>query len=497
MLPARQLRVSLRRAVARGNPTLSLPLTLPLPLALARASFSSLSSASKTPSSQLSRQRPQTPFHMLSLSGLPPTPCRLYRSDSSKPNQKPSQQAKKKPAPKKKAKPKTFYEQLNVAKDASQDKIRKSYLELARKHHPDSKVEGGDPSLFADIASAYKVLKDSDSRQRYDSRLEQGNDGDDDMDWGDASSYVDSDMSNAKVLYSQAILMFGDGAMPLFHPLVARLFIHLGVPQVEENNQPRFPSYKRQAPWVIVAILTLFFLKGTYTSWESGQVQESLTEEEVATRRGRACKLVACAAAVGFVVLKRKKWDIYSADAERVKERFQSLIKGKIENDSLNDLRNLDAVIRLLPRVTFVMVGGTIIGSYAVAPLSWTLPDTTWHDPRWQSVQWNASKVMQGLGAVSLICYQLLRRRAVGVMDVGGWSLVLTALTGRFIGWMFSFVLTGFSDRRPEEAGQVVVSEEKEGDVVGDVVSAFCHKCGAKYKASESKFCSSCGVARV
>jgi molecular chaperone DnaJ len=64
-----------------------------------------------------------------------------------------------------------YYEILGVAKDASQDEIKKAFRKLAMKHHPDRNA-GEDPAaselLFKEAKEAYEVLMDSGKRARYD-----------------------------------------------------------------------------------------------------------------------------------------------------------------------------------------------------------------------------------------------------------------------------------------------------------------------------------------
>jgi DnaJ-class molecular chaperone len=63
----------------------------------------------------------------------------------------------------------TLYDILGVAKDATDDAIRKAYRKLARKHHPD--VNPGDAAAeatFKRVASAYEVLSDPKKRAAYD-----------------------------------------------------------------------------------------------------------------------------------------------------------------------------------------------------------------------------------------------------------------------------------------------------------------------------------------
>ncbi|NTW30447.1 MAG: molecular chaperone DnaJ [Candidatus Moranbacteria bacterium] len=61
---------------------------------------------------------------------------------------------------------KDYYSILGVARDASQDDIKKAFRKLAHKHHPDK--QGGDEAKFKEANEAYGVLSDSEKRKRYD-----------------------------------------------------------------------------------------------------------------------------------------------------------------------------------------------------------------------------------------------------------------------------------------------------------------------------------------
>jgi molecular chaperone DnaJ len=64
---------------------------------------------------------------------------------------------------------KSLYDVLGVAKNASQDEIKKAYRKLAREYHPDRNP--GDKSAeekFKEIQGAYDVLSDTEKRKQYD-----------------------------------------------------------------------------------------------------------------------------------------------------------------------------------------------------------------------------------------------------------------------------------------------------------------------------------------
>lgn len=61
-----------------------------------------------------------------------------------------------------------YYEVLGVAKDASQDEIKRAYRRLAKKYHPDLNKGGGSGERFKEVAEAYEVLSDSNKRAQYD-----------------------------------------------------------------------------------------------------------------------------------------------------------------------------------------------------------------------------------------------------------------------------------------------------------------------------------------
>ena len=62
-----------------------------------------------------------------------------------------------------------YYEVLGVAKDASEEDIKKAYRKLAKKYHPD--MNPGDKNAeakFKEASEAYAILSDAEKRQKYD-----------------------------------------------------------------------------------------------------------------------------------------------------------------------------------------------------------------------------------------------------------------------------------------------------------------------------------------
>jgi DnaJ family protein C protein 7 len=82
----------------------------------------------------------------------------------------------------KKSKRKDYYKILNVAKDATEEEIKKAYRKEALKHHPDRHAEADDATKaeeevkFKEVGEAYSILSDKQKKHRYDTGqdLEEG-----------------------------------------------------------------------------------------------------------------------------------------------------------------------------------------------------------------------------------------------------------------------------------------------------------------------------------
>jgi curved DNA-binding protein len=63
---------------------------------------------------------------------------------------------------------KDYYGIMGVARDATQDEIKRAYRKLARKYHPDVSKEPDAEARFKELGEAYEVLRDPEKRAAYD-----------------------------------------------------------------------------------------------------------------------------------------------------------------------------------------------------------------------------------------------------------------------------------------------------------------------------------------
>ncbi|XP_016987271.1 chaperone protein DnaJ 2 [Drosophila rhopaloa] len=64
-----------------------------------------------------------------------------------------------------------YYQVLNVPVGSSEREIKRAFIELSKKYHPDANCETRDPAVFMKVCEAYQTLHRHNSRQLYDSRL--------------------------------------------------------------------------------------------------------------------------------------------------------------------------------------------------------------------------------------------------------------------------------------------------------------------------------------
>ena len=61
-----------------------------------------------------------------------------------------------------------YYEIMGVARDVTQDGLKRAYRKLARKYHPDVSNDDDAEERFKEVGEAYEVLKDPEKRAAYD-----------------------------------------------------------------------------------------------------------------------------------------------------------------------------------------------------------------------------------------------------------------------------------------------------------------------------------------
>ncbi len=114
---------------------------------------------------------------------------------------------------------KDYYQVLGVARDASQDEIKRAYRKLARKYHPDVSKESDAELRFQELGEAYEVLGDAEKRAAYDqlgSSWRQGQDFRPPPDWDQGFEFHGASAGDGAAFSEFFESLFGRGGFSPF-----------------------------------------------------------------------------------------------------------------------------------------------------------------------------------------------------------------------------------------------------------------------------------------
>ena len=109
---------------------------------------------------------------------------------------------------------KDYYAVMGVARDATQDAIKRAYRKLARKFHPDVSKAPDAEARFKELGEAYEVLKDPEKRAAYDQLGQSWQAGQEfrpPPDWGTGFEFRGGDSAGAAQFSDFFESLFGGG----------------------------------------------------------------------------------------------------------------------------------------------------------------------------------------------------------------------------------------------------------------------------------------------
>jgi len=109
---------------------------------------------------------------------------------------------------------KDYYQVMGVARDATQDDIKRAYRRLARRYHPDVSDAPDAEERFKELGEAYEVLKDPEKRAAYDqlgSGWQAGQDFHPPPDWDQGFEFHGGDFDGAAGFSDFFDTLFGHG----------------------------------------------------------------------------------------------------------------------------------------------------------------------------------------------------------------------------------------------------------------------------------------------
>jgi len=235
-----------------------------------------------------------------------------------------------------------------------------------------------------------------------------------------------------KVIMSTGFLKVGPSLVPLPKWLLVAL-VRMGVEQVEGDSPVYRRFYNLGFWWTLCILLALRQLYVTLRDWRSFQDDNrpwmGLSRED---RSKFAWRVIGLSIALSTLPLWYRRWDFLS---NRVKD-FEE--------------RTADAVARIFPAVLFWTTGwtyafGPIVGSgteFVASRLN--RRELQWDDTAFDVLDYNGSRILQGIGAASTMGWCVHRQRSQAVpFKFCGRSATIGIVVGRTLGWLFSFALVG------------------------------------------------------
>jgi DnaJ-class molecular chaperone len=127
---------------------------------------------------------------------------------------------------------KSYYEILNVPKNATESEIKKAYRTLSLQFHPDRNKSPDARSIFQSLGEAYATLVDSDKRNQYDMELNG-------VSFNMNGGGIPEDMSDLGNIFN---MMFGGGGMFPGGPAGIHVFPGPGMHRMH-SHQPGMETF--------------------------------------------------------------------------------------------------------------------------------------------------------------------------------------------------------------------------------------------------------------
>ncbi|MCX7973494.1 MAG: DnaJ domain-containing protein [Candidatus Aminicenantes bacterium] len=164
-----------------------------------------------------------------------------------------------------------YYEVLGIARNASEEEIKKAYFHLARRYHPDRFGREIDPAwrdkindVFNSLTKAYKTLIDSDSRRKYDLTLA----GAGEVEEKSSAAKAEIKFRQARTLfnrgrYEEAVILLEECVRLVPNKAEYRLLLAMAeakIPALHKKAELDFLRVQELEPWNVEAYVGLGLL---------------------------------------------------------------------------------------------------------------------------------------------------------------------------------------------------------------------------------------------